>query len=233
MANGKRLTAGVLFLGLALATACCPAQVSIADSAISLGMVTAGYGGYMPGGDLARRQVRCWSDADGARLSIARRMYAWRLGEVLPHDDIAVLRGIEGARMKETYRLTAQRFSVPWHGRRYDRSNPGADDVPNQAINHAATAVEAAATIAVTATATVPQLGFIHEDSGQAFVLDIADLYRDSVTLPVAFRAAARAVKEPNRSIDRLVRQIAGETFRRDEVIPGMIEKIKELFGAA
>jgi CRISPR-associated protein Cas1 len=144
-----------------------------------------------------------------------------------------VLRGIEGARMKETYRLTAQRFSVPWHGRRYDRSNPGADDVPNQAINHAATAVEAAATIAVTATATVPQLGFIHEDSGQAFVLDIADLYRDSVTLPVAFRAAARAVKEPNRSIDRLVRQIAGETFRRDEVIPGMIEKIKELFDAA
>lgn len=183
--------------------------------------------------DIARRQVRCWADAEGARLSIARRMYAWRLGEVLPHDDIAVLRGIEGARMKETYRLTAQRFSVPWHGRRYDRSNPGADDVPNQAINHAATAVEAAATIAVTATATVPQLGFIHEDSGQAFVLDIADLYRDSVTLPVAFRAAARAVKEPNRSIDRLVRQIAGETFRRDEVIPGMIEKIKELFDAA
>lgn len=55
MANGKRLSAWVLFLGLALATACCPAQVSIADSAISLGMITAGYGGYMPGGDLARR----------------------------------------------------------------------------------------------------------------------------------------------------------------------------------
>lgn len=183
--------------------------------------------------DLARRQVRCWADADGARLSIARKMYAWRLGEVLPHRDIAVLRGIEGARMKETYKLTAQRFSVSWQGRRYDRANPSAADLPNQAINHAATAVEAAAAIAVTATATIPQLGFIHEDSGQAFVLDVADLYRDRVTLPVAFQAAARAAKEPSQTVDRLVRRLAGQMFHRDQVIPDMIDKIKELFGDA
>ena len=43
---------------------------------------------------LARAQVRAWADAQGARMSVARRMYAWRLGEVLPHRDIAVLRGI-------------------------------------------------------------------------------------------------------------------------------------------
>ena len=56
-------------------------------------------------------------------------------------------------------------------------------------------AVEAAAAIAVSATATLPQLGFIHEDPGQSFVLDIADLFRDSVTIPVAF-CSARKVKE-------------------------------------
>jgi hypothetical protein len=39
-----------------------------------------------------------------------------------------------------------------------------------------ASAVEGAACIAVAATATIPQLGFIHEDSGQSFVLDVADL---------------------------------------------------------
>jgi CRISPR-associated protein Cas1 len=182
--------------------------------------------------DLARRQVRCWSDAEGARIAIARKMYAWRLGEVLPHRDIAVLRGIEGARMKELYRLTAQRFGIAWHGRRYDRTDPSGDDLPNQAINHAATAVEAAATIAVIATATVPQLGFIHEDSGQSFVLDIADLFRDAITLPIAFQAAARAVKEPDQTVDRLVRRNAGDRFRREQVIPAMIDRIKELFGA-
>ena len=55
---------------------------------------------------LARRQAMAWANPD-VRLHVARRMYAWRMGEVLPHQDIAVLRGIEGARMKETYRLMA------------------------------------------------------------------------------------------------------------------------------
>lgn len=49
---------------------------------------------------LARAQALAWADAKGARMAVARRMYAWRLGEVLPHRDIAVLRGIEGSRVK-------------------------------------------------------------------------------------------------------------------------------------
>ena len=83
-------------------------------------------------------------------------MYAFRLGEVLPHRDIAVLRGIEGARVKEMYKLTAARFGIEWRGRRYDRQAPQAAALPNQAINHAASAVEGAAAIAVSATATIP-----------------------------------------------------------------------------
>ena len=181
---------------------------------------------------LARRQARVWADAEGARLDIARRLYAWRLGEVLPHRDIAVLRGIEGARMKETYRLTAARFGVTWSGRRYDRGNPGAADLANQAINHAASAVEAAAAIAVAATATIPQLGFIHEDSGQSFVLDIADLFRDTVTLPVAFAAARTAQQRPDEQVERLTRRLAGSTLQREGVVPAMIERIKSLFDA-
>jgi CRISPR-associated protein Cas1 len=35
----------------------------------------------------------------------------------------------------------------------------------------------------------IPQLGFNHEDSGQRFVLDLADLHRDKLTIPAAFRA--------------------------------------------
>ncbi len=179
---------------------------------------------------LARRQARVWADAQEARLSIARRMYAWRFGEVLPHRDISVLRGIEGARMKQTYQLLAQKYGVCWKGRRYDRARPESADLPNQAINHAASAVEAAAAIAVAATGTLPQLGFIHEDSASAFTLDIADLFRDSVTLPVAFKAVRQAEKERDQLIERLVRRLAGETFRRDHVIPAMIDRIKELF---
>src|SRR5271166_4211128 len=33
---------------------------------------------------LARKQAELWSDAKGGRMRVARRMYAIRLGEVLP-----------------------------------------------------------------------------------------------------------------------------------------------------
>lgn len=182
---------------------------------------------------LGRAQARAWADEKGARMAVARRMYAWRLGEVLPHRDIAVLRGIEGARVKEIYRLTAERMGLRWNGRRYDRSDPLAADGPNQALNHAASAVEGAAAIAVAATATIPQLGFIHEDSGQSFVLDVADLFRDTVTVPCAFKAALVVQRRPGDSIERVTRRAVAERLRRDGVIPAMISRIKELFPPA
>lgn len=180
--------------------------------------------------ELARRQARAWADVP-SRLAIARRMYAWRLGEVVPAQDLDVLRGIEGARMKEAYRLLAERFGVPWQARRYDRTDPTAADIPNQAINHAASAVEAAAAIACACAGAIPQLGFIHEDSGISFVLDIADLVRTTVTIPVAFRAARQALRGSPLSLDALVRREAAAAFRSERVIPSLIDRIKELFG--
>jgi CRISP-associated protein Cas1 len=177
---------------------------------------------------LARLQARIWAD-DDLRVMTARRMYALRLGEVLPHADLDVLRGIEGARMKETYALHAQRIGVRWHGRRYDRGNPMAADLPNQALNHAASAVEAAAAVAVCATATIPQLGFIHEDPGQSFVLDVADLYRDSLTIPCAFKAAKLVADRPGDNIERVTRRMTGQALVKQGVIPEMIERIKAL----
>jgi CRISPR-associated protein Cas1 len=180
--------------------------------------------------DLARRQALAWADAKSGRLAVARRMFAWRLGEVLPHRDIAILRGIEGARVKELYRITAERMGIKWAGRRYDRQNPAASDLPNQAINNAASAVEGAAAIAVAATATIPQLGFVHEESGQRFVLDVADLVRDTVTVPCAFKAVQIAQKQPGETIERLARRIVAQRLRRDSVISTLIERIKALF---
>jgi CRISP-associated protein Cas1 len=179
---------------------------------------------------LARQQARCWADADGLRLQIARRMYAIRLGEILPNAEIAVLRGIEGARMKELYAQIAHKYGIDWKGRRYDRSNPGAEDLPNQAINHAATAVESAAHIAVAATGTLPQLGFIHEDSFNAFCLDIADLYRHTVVLPLAFESVKQLEKETSMMVDRCVRRRAMRMFSEKDLIPKMIDCIKQLF---
>lgn len=178
--------------------------------------------------DVARAHARLWADEE-SRLRVARRMYAYRFGEVLPHRDIAALRGIEGARLREAYLLVAQKYGVPWKGRKYDRDNPEAADLPNQAINHAATFVEAAADIAVAAVGALPPLGFIHEDSSNAFTLDIADLWCVQTVLPLAFSVAAKVAKDPSLSLEREIRYEAARMFRRQKLIPAMIERIKEL----
>ena len=182
--------------------------------------------------DLARAQARLWAD-EKTRIATARKMYARRLGEILPHREIAVLRGIEGARVKESYKLLAQSFGLAWKGRRYNRDNPDEADAANQAINHAATAVQAAASIAVAALSALPQLGFIHEDSDQSFVLDIADLYRESMTLRLAFHVAKRIGQGEDQTIDRLVRHAAAREFKRQRLIPTMIDDIKSLLGVS
>lgn len=191
--------------------------------------------GAMPFGpdesQLARRQAIWWADAD-LRVAIARRMYALRLAEILPSTDINTLRGIEGARAKVMYRRIAEQHGVEWSGRRFNRQNPDEADWNNQAINHASTALKAAAQVATSVVGALPQLGFIHEDSGIAFCLDIADLFRDAVTLPVAFAAVAAMQQNPKLNIEREVRLRAGKVLRQRHVIADMIDKIKLLLRA-
>lgn len=206
------------------------------------GLVAVGEGGTrfyasMPFGPdasaLARRQARAWADASGERLRVARRMYAWRFGEVLPDEEITVLRGMEGARMRELYKRLAEQNGIQWQGRRYDRNDPDAADPVNQAINHAASAIEGAALTAVAVCGAIPQLGFIHEDSGSAFPLDIADLFRATVTLPAAFAGVRDAAKDPRTPLERSVRRHAGKLLREGDVVARMIDRIKELFDDA
>jgi CRISPR-associated protein Cas1 len=177
---------------------------------------------------VARAHARLWADEE-ARLYTARRMYAYRFREVLPHRDITVLRGIEGARIRQSYGILADKYGIKWEGRRYDRNNPNDADLPNQAINHAATFVEAAADIAVAAVGALPPLGFIHEDSSNAFTLDIADLWRIDITIPLAFSVASRCLKSPSLSLEREVRLEAARWFRKHKLVHSMIDRVKEL----
>lgn len=85
---------------------------------------------------LARRQVRIWANPT-TRMEVVHAMYELRLNERLPDRSLSALRGIEGARMKAIYASLADRYQIPWWGRVYDRQNPTAADMPNQAINHA------------------------------------------------------------------------------------------------
>lgn len=177
---------------------------------------------------VARAQAERWADPK-QRMEVARAMYALRFGEIVRTREITVLRGQEGARIKRAYQLAAERYGIAWSGRRYNREDPEGGDLANQAINHAGSAVTAAACVAVAATGAIPQLGFVHEDSGQSFVLDIADLNRHDVLLDIAFGAVKEARGRCAEPVERLVRKRAAQLFRQRDVIPTMIDRIKTL----
>ena len=172
----------------------------------------------------ARAQARA-SARRNTRVQMARRMQARRTGDVVPRRDIAVLRGTEGAGMKETYRLIAGRVGVQLRGRVHDRARPAKNALPNQGLNHAASAVEAGAAIAVPATGTIRQPGVIHGDPGQSFVPGIAGLCRDAITMPSASRAARPVTDRPIGNIERVTRRTSGRTLVQKKVIPSMIAR--------
>jgi CRISPR-associated protein Cas1 len=178
--------------------------------------------------EVARAHALLWADGK-KRIDVARKMFTLRFGSITAHRDLNILRGIEGSRMKESYKILADRYRIPWEGRRYDRSNPNAADISNQAINHAATIVECAAELAVAAVGALPPLGFIHENSSNAFTLDVADLHRTEVTIPLAFKCARQALDNQSLLLERLLRRKAAKEFRRFKLIPKMINNIKEL----
>ena len=80
------------------------------------------------------------------------------------------------------------------------------------------------------AVGAIPQLGFIHEHSGDAFALDIADLFRDTVLLPTAFQSAKAVMENPKLDIERQTRRKTGEMLRSERVVSKMIDRIKKLF---
>ncbi|RMG37858.1 MAG: type I-E CRISPR-associated endonuclease Cas1 [Methanobacteriota archaeon] len=177
---------------------------------------------------LARKQAKLWAYKK-TRNDVARKMYALRYKDILPSTPIERLRGIEGYRVKQAYKDIASVYGIPWHGRKYDRQNFNLNDIPNTCLNYASMIMYAAAHLAVAATGTLPPLGFIHEDSSLAFVLDIADLYRENITIHIAFEAASKKMANLELDIERYIRLELGKRFKSDETIAKMIDDIKKI----
>ena len=112
-------------------------------------------------------------------LRVVRRLYARRFGEDAPAKrSVDQLRGIEGARVREMYRLLAQRHGVTWEGRRYDPLAWDASDLPNRCLSSATAALYGLCEAAILAAGYAPSIGFLHTGKPQSFVYDIADVFK-------------------------------------------------------
>src|SRR6185437_10369587 len=101
------------------------------------------------------------------------------------------IRGREGVRVRETYAQASRETGVKWEGLSYERGNWKKADTVNRALSCANSCLYGITHAAIVSAGYSPALGFIHTGKMLSFVYDIADLYKTSTTIPVAFRAAA------------------------------------------
>jgi CRISPR-associated protein Cas1 len=199
------------------------------------------YAAGQPGGARADRllyQAKLALD-DDARLRVVRRMYAIRFDEEPPaRRSVDQLRGIEGARVREMYRLLAQRHGVSWEGRKYDPHAWGAADLPNRCLSAATAALYGLAEAAILAAGYAPAIGFLHTGKPQSFVYDIADLFKFETVAPEAFRVMAAVAAD--RPLDGIritdpvaaVRRRCRDAFRRTDLLARLIPAIEDVLAA-
>ena len=127
------------------------------------------------------------------RLAVARAMYQMRfLNEDVSSCTMQQLRGREGARIRQVYRHWSELSGVPWDKRTYDHEDFNAGNEINKALSAAHTCLYGIAHSVIVALGCSPGLGFVHVGHERSFVYDVADLYKAEISIPVAFKTAAK-----------------------------------------
>ena len=156
-------------------------------------------------------QAQQWAD-DESRAEVARRLYRMRFedGSLADGKSIEQLRGMEGHRVKNTYRALSSRYGIPFR-RVYSPKELDASDPVNQALTVANHVLYGVTHAVIAALGASPALGFVHSGGQRSFVYDIADLYKMEIAAPAAFAVAKEddpviAVRRALRKNWRLLR---------------------------
>ncbi len=169
-------------------------------------------------------QTRAWAD-DDRRLAVAIAMYEKRFGShtVAPGTNLAQLRGLEGQRIKAHYRLLAKQYKIGRFRRAYDPKTWDTQDPVNLALSSANTCLYGIVHAATLALGCSPALGFVHSGNQQAFIYDIADLYKADLTIPLAF--SLHASTNPEAEARRSFR----DSLRLYRLLPRIVTDIQQL----
>lgn len=189
------------------------------------------YASGQPGGarsDKLLYQAKLALD-DELRLKVVRKMFELRFGEEAPsRRSIDQLRGIEGSRVRATYKNLAREYGVEWHGRRYDPKDWDSSDTVNQCLSAATSCLYGITEAATLAAGYAPAIGFIHSGKPLSFVYDIADIIKFDDIVPKAFEIASKKPKYPDRDVRLACRDI----FRKTNTLARLIPLIEEVLAA-
>lgn len=203
-----------------------PAMTSLSRSGVSV--LFSGGGGY-PMYSLATPLTTSskWTMAqaravvrENDRRKVARLFYEKQLGVSFPSNyPISKMRGLEGSYIKCLYRSLSSSNGIK--GFRRDVTS---EDNVNVSLNVGNSILYGLALSVISCFGMSPALGVIHQGSHKAFVLDLADIFKPIVSIPVAFNSYAES--DPVAFTRKRVR----EEISRNEVALKMIETVQDAF---
>lgn len=172
----------------------------------------------------AAAQARVWADPQ-LRMQAARVLYGRMLPEGMVREGMSlqVLRGLEGRMVRSLYQRLAAREGLSGWRREADRQK--CSDPVNPLLNLGNSVLYGVAAAACMALGVHTSLGFIHQGSAGALLYDLADVYKKSSTIPMAFRLAHADRREV------LLRRRLRGWLVRERVLDGMLGLLDELLG--
>lgn len=174
------------------------------------------------------RQIARWANPLN-RLSVVRGLYALRFDDPIPANaTLQQIRGMEGARVRDTYAQFSRVTGVPWNGRQVGQSWATLDPV-NKALSSANSALYGVCHAAIVSAGYSPAVGFIHTGKQLSFVYDIADLYKTEITIPIAFRMAF----DGDDDIERRTRGACRDVFHEKNLLKRIMQDIDGVLNAS
>ncbi len=172
------------------------------------------------------RQIRFATDPE-TRLTVAKRLFSERFpNESLDGKSLQTLMGMEGVRVRALYASKAEEYGVPWNGRRYIPGKIEVSDKVNRYLTHANSLLYAVITSSVIAHGYDPRIGFIHSGSPLPFIYDLSDLYKEILTIDLAFMLASKEEKITNA---RLVEEFTKRAVDFD-LLSKLSQDLEEIF---
>lgn len=145
--------------------------------------------GFLPTADTRnlKQQIELAASPEKS-LEVARRMFARRFPDAeLMGKGLNEMMGMEGHRVRTLYQQKALEYQVGWKGRNFTPGKFDLSDITNQVLTASNAALYGILCSAVHSMGYSPHIGFIHSGSPLPFVYDLADLYKESLCIDLAF----------------------------------------------
>lgn len=186
--------------------------------------------GFLPTADSRnlRKQIELSTEPKKA-LEVAKRMYSRRFPNAeLENKTLQQLMGMEGNRVRAIYEEKAQLYKIGWKGRSFTPGKFDLSDTTNKIISSTNSALYGILCSAVHSMGYSPHVGFIHSGSPLPFIYDLADMYKDSLCIDLAFWLTRDMAGQYDK------RKVSDE-FRKRVIELNLLEKvskdISEIFG--